>query len=73
VRRASPRFTYSGIGLYRPQFFAGCQAGRFPLLPLLERAIAAAQVRGHLHAGEWSDVGTPERLAQLDARLRALQ
>ncbi len=59
------RLTYSGVGLYRPEFFAGCQPGRFPLLPLLERAIAAGRVRGEVHRGQWSDIGTHERLAAL--------
>jgi N-acetyl-alpha-D-muramate 1-phosphate uridylyltransferase len=59
------RLTYSGVGLYRPELFTGCEPGRFPLLPLLERAIAAGRVRGHLHRGQWSDIGTPQRLAEL--------
>lgn len=66
-----PRFTYSGIGVYRPSLFAGCEPGRFPLLPLLRRAAAAGRLRGVLYQGLWSDVGTPERLADLDARLAA--
>ncbi len=61
-----PRLTYSGIGLYHPALFAGCEPGRFPLLPLLERAIAAGRLQGQLHGGEWHDIGTPERLAALD-------
>jgi len=73
VDRDSERFTYSGVGVYRPEFFAGCSPGRFPLLPLLNRAIAAGRVRGEVHRGDWCDVGTPERLASLEARLRALQ
>jgi N-acetyl-alpha-D-muramate 1-phosphate uridylyltransferase len=73
VNRDSGRFTYSGVGIFRPEFFAGCSAERFPLLPLLNRAIAARGVRGELHRGAWSDVGTAERLAQLEARLAALQ
>jgi MurNAc alpha-1-phosphate uridylyltransferase len=73
VSRDTDRYTYSGVGVYRPEFFGGCTAGRFPLLPLLNRAIAAAAVRGQVHRGEWCDVGTVERLASLDARLRALQ
>ena len=73
VNRDSGRLTYSGVGVYRPEFFAGCSAGRFPLLPLLNRAIAARRVRGELHRGAWSDVGTAERLAALEAQLRALQ
>jgi len=73
VGRRTESFTYSGVGLYRPEFFAGCTGERFPLLPLLNRGIAARRVRGELHRGAWSDVGTAERLAQLEARLAALQ
>ncbi|MGO9804821.1 MAG: N-acetylmuramate alpha-1-phosphate uridylyltransferase MurU [Steroidobacteraceae bacterium] len=73
VDRDTGRFTYSGVGIFRPEFFAGCTTERFPLLPLLNRGIAARGVRGELHRGVWSDVGTAERLAQLEARLAALQ
>jgi len=64
------RHTYSGIGLYRPEFFAGCAPGRFPLLPLLRRSIAAGRLHGELFRGEWQDIGTPERLAALQAQFR---
>lgn len=63
------RLTYSGIGIYRPELFAGCVAGKFPLLPLLRRAIAAHQLTGEVHAGRWYDIGTVERLEALDAEL----
>jgi MurNAc alpha-1-phosphate uridylyltransferase len=65
------RFTYSGIGVYSPEFFAGCEPGKFPLLPLLKRAIAARRLRGQVYRGDWSDIGTPERLAALEQQLRA--
>jgi N-acetyl-alpha-D-muramate 1-phosphate uridylyltransferase len=71
VEREADRFTYSGVGVYRPEFFDGCSPGRFPMLPLLRRAIAARALRGQLHHGQWCDVGTPERLAILDADVRA--
>jgi N-acetyl-alpha-D-muramate 1-phosphate uridylyltransferase len=71
VEREADRFTYSGIGMYRPELFAGCAPGKFPLLPLLERAIAARRLRGQVYRGEWLDIGSPERLAWLDARERA--
>ena len=63
-------FTFSGIALYRPKFFDGCTAGRFPLLPLFKRAIGAGALSGEHYAGEWSDVGTPQRLAELQAQHR---
>jgi|SRR5579864_2175129 N-acetyl-alpha-D-muramate 1-phosphate uridylyltransferase len=73
VIRESERLTYSGVGVYRSEFFAGCTAGRFPLLPLLNRAIAAGRVHGEVHSGQWCDVGTAERLAGLSARLGGLK
>jgi MurNAc alpha-1-phosphate uridylyltransferase len=71
VERETERFTYSGIGIFRPEFFAGCSAGKFPLAPLLKRAIAAGRLHGVLHRGGWCDVGSPDRLAKLDAEVRA--
>jgi N-acetyl-alpha-D-muramate 1-phosphate uridylyltransferase len=71
VEREAGRFTYTGIGLYRPGFFAGCAPGKFPLLPQLQRAIAVRRLRGEVYRGEWLDVGSPQRLAWLDARERA--
>jgi MurNAc alpha-1-phosphate uridylyltransferase len=65
------RHTFSGIGVYRPEFFDGCQQGRFPMLPLFRAAAAAGRLRGTLHRGSWSDVGTPERLREVDERLGA--
>jgi N-acetyl-alpha-D-muramate 1-phosphate uridylyltransferase len=63
------RHTYSGVGIYRPEFFEGCTPGKFPLLPLLRRAIARGALSGELHEGRWFDIGTTERLAALDAEL----
>lgn len=71
VEREADRFTYTGIGVYRPELFAGCTAGKFPLLPLLKRAIAARRLRGEVYRGDWLDIGSPDRLAWLDARERA--
>jgi MurNAc alpha-1-phosphate uridylyltransferase len=63
------RLTFSGIGVYRKALFADCRPGAFPLAPLLRAAIAAGQVSGEYYEGKWEDIGTPERLAQLDRRL----
>ena len=64
-----PRLTYSGIGIYTPQLFAACRPGAFPLGPLLREAMSRGLVSGQHFAGRWSDVGTPQRLADLDAEL----
>jgi MurNAc alpha-1-phosphate uridylyltransferase len=64
------RLTFSGIGLYHPQLFSGCQPGAFPLAPLLRRAMEGGRVSGVRHRGYWVDVGTPERLMDLDRQLR---
>jgi MurNAc alpha-1-phosphate uridylyltransferase len=61
-----PRLTYSGLGVFRPELFAGCSPGRFPLLPLLRSAIAAERLSGERYDGAWSDVGTAARLAALN-------
>jgi MurNAc alpha-1-phosphate uridylyltransferase len=73
VERETDRYTYSGLAVFSPEFFAGCQPGKFPLRPLLVRAIAARRLRGHVYRGVWFDIGTPERLAALDAEVRAAQ
>lgn len=67
------RLTYSGIGVLHPSLFEGRPPGRFPLLPLLVQAREAGRLGGERHDGRWIDVGTPERLAQLDADLRAVR
>jgi MurNAc alpha-1-phosphate uridylyltransferase len=69
VTAGGDRLTFSGIGVYRPALFDGCEPGAFGLVPLLRRAIDAGRVGGELHAGEWYDIGTPERLVWLDTKL----
>jgi len=64
------RLTFSGIGLYRPELFDGCEDGAFPLAPLLREAMARGQVGGEHYRGLWMDIGTPQRLEQLDSLLR---
>lgn len=59
------RLTFSGIGIYRSDLFDGCTPGRFPLAPLLVRAMEAGRVSGELHEGEWRDIGDPARLEAL--------
>ncbi len=73
--------TFAGIGVYRPSLLrtwhdvigddegAPRQPPRFPLAPLLRAAMARGAIRGEHHRGQWTDVGTPQRLAELDAAL----
>jgi MurNAc alpha-1-phosphate uridylyltransferase len=63
------QYTFSGIAVYRPEFFANCVDGAFPLKPLLLRSMAARRCSAELYRGIWEDVGTPERLAALNARV----
>lgn len=65
-RDGGPRLTFAGIGVYRAELFADCAPGRFPLAPLLQRAIAQGRASGEHHRGRWLDVGTPERLRRLE-------
>lgn len=74
-----PRLTFAGIGVYRPALLddwravvAGAPGSaldppRFKLAPLLRAAMRAGRVDGRHHRGAWADVGTPERLAELQA------
>ena len=75
------RLTFSGIGVYRPELFLDWRAvvgdapgardtpPRFRLAPLLRAAMRRHAVSGERHAGAWTDVGTPQRLADLDRAL----
>ncbi|MFB1485685.1 MULTISPECIES: N-acetylmuramate alpha-1-phosphate uridylyltransferase MurU [unclassified Thiocapsa] len=64
------RLTFSGVGVYSPSLFVGCRPGAFALAPLLREAMAQGRVGGERHRGCWFDIGTPERLAELDRLLR---
>ena len=68
----SPRWTYSGIGVYRPEFFVSVRPGdKARLAPLLRTAMARGLVTGEISRREWHDIGTPERLESLERRLGA--
>ena len=69
--RGEPRLTFSGVGVYRPALFADCTPGPFPLAPLLREAMRSGRVSGEHHGGRWVDVGTPQRLTELDQALAA--
>jgi MurNAc alpha-1-phosphate uridylyltransferase len=65
------RLTFSGIGCYRPSLFGGIPRGdKAKLAPLLRQAMTQGRVGGEHFTGRWVDVGTPERLRELDAELK---
>lgn len=71
LNTGDPTLTFSGLSVLRPELFCLCEDGRFPLAPLLRHAAACGQMSGERFDGRWSDVGTPGRLAELEASLRA--
>ena len=61
-----PRYTFSGIGVYRPVLFRSISEPMFPLAPVLRKAMEQREVTGELYNGRWFDMGTPARLAELE-------
>ena len=70
VPSAPLQYTFAGIAVYRPEFFAHCVDGAFPLKPLLLRSMAARRCSAELYTGLWEDVGTVDRLKALNAPIR---
>lgn len=69
AQHGAQMLTFSGIGVYRPELFSGCAPGRFPLAPLLRTAMDSGQVSGEHFHGTWFDIGTPERLEEVNQRV----
>ena len=68
---ASRMLTFSGLGAYRADCSSRLTRGaKHALAPLLREQMAQGRVTGEHYRGLWTDVGTPERLAELDARLQ---
>ncbi len=71
ANEGEPRHTFSGIGVYRPEMFDGIARGSSAkLAPLLRRFADEGRIGGEIYRGDWTDVGTIERLEQLNAPLR---
>ena len=62
----NPGLTFSGIARYKTAFFDGVESGRFSVAPMLFAAAKRGELSGSLYEGTWEDVGSPERLEQLN-------
>ena len=66
----NPQLTYSGIAYFHPDMFKQCQYGRQALAPIMRQSMQDSLISGVYHPGVWQDIGTPERLAELDCSLQ---
>lgn len=71
VEAGETKHTFSGIGWYHPALFKGLDDRKRPLKPLIQQAMQEDRISGEYHAGEWSDIGTIERLQQLSQQLQS--
>ncbi len=63
------KFTFSGIGYYHPDLFINLEQGKRPLAPLLREQMRAHKISGEMYTGDWRDIGTHDRLKELDRAL----
>ncbi len=63
------RLTWTGLRVISPALFTGCVDGVFSIVPLLKRAMSEGLVSGEYYGGRWFDIGTPERLHEINALL----
>ncbi len=68
LNEADEMFTFSGIGYYSPKLFETLRYGKLALAPLLRDAISKNMVSGSLHVSIWHDIGTPQRLEDINRR-----
>jgi MurNAc alpha-1-phosphate uridylyltransferase len=66
-----PRLTFAGIGVYRPSLLDGQAGGTFSMVPILREAMKRGEVTGEHYRGAWTDIGTPQRLADINGSLSA--
>jgi MurNAc alpha-1-phosphate uridylyltransferase len=69
-KEGASKYTFSGIGYYQPALFSGLSYGKRALAPILFEAMDKDKISGELYSGDWRDIGTPERLQELDAHLK---
>lgn len=66
LESADEKFTFSGIGVYSRVFFEESEDGKYPLAPMIRKYIAQDKISGELYAGRWMDIGTQQRLDELN-------
>ncbi len=69
-QKGKVKYTFSGIGIYHPDLFKEYAKSKLALAPVLRAAMDKKQVSGELYQGIWHDIGTPERLNELDLYLK---
>jgi MurNAc alpha-1-phosphate uridylyltransferase len=71
LAEATDCFTFSGIAVYRPEFFRDIASGKQKLAPYLRQAMQKNKVTAELYQGVWHDIGTVQRLTELSAQLES--
>lgn len=70
ANQGAPMYTFANIGVYRAELFDGIEPGQHAqLAPLLRKFADRGQIGGEVYRGDWSNIGTPEQLAELNAPL----
>ena len=68
INEAQKRYTFSGIGYYHPKLFVELRVEKIPLAPILREMVSAKMISAELFRGEWSDIGTPQRLQKANTQ-----
>jgi len=68
LNKAKKKYTFSGIAYYNPKLFENLDVKKLPLAPLLREKIEKKEVSGELFNGLWHDIGTPQRLNEINRR-----
>ena len=70
ISDSSKKFTFSGIGIYTPELFENLQAGTFSITPILKQKMQHSEITGELYNGQWDDIGTVERLLEINSNCK---
>ncbi len=70
LNEADEQYTFSGIGYYNPKLFHSLSPGKSPLGPLLRQEIENKKISAEIYHGEWYDIGTPQRLKDINDRMK---